>query len=372
VSWSAAAIAFYAADVNGSGTGSYQLDSVSLVYKPANSSAKTDCVDANAPTSGGSSGSSLLTNGDFSDGTTGWTLSGSMTSGVVSEVLEYYRTTGPTTPVVGQATSTSVSANQRLTAIFEMGNSSTSRQRVTVSLQESDASSFVSCVFWLPAGAERRAYAMTMFAPVAWSNATWAVVPSNGGSEGSHGWLELDTVSFAKTTDAVLGTECFEPGSFTISESAPAPVPVPVPAPSPAPAPEALVVAKVTPRGSMTSAMARTPQASAAFNAADATAAPDGATPAPAAPRAALSVLVNLAGSGTGTVSSDPTGVSCAGHDVSCNGWFAEGTTVTLTATASSAHSFAGWSGACTGTGRANSSSTGNSPRRRRSRGRRH
>jgi len=50
----------------------------------------------------------------------------------------------------------------------------------------------------------------------------------------------------------------------------------------------------------MTTAMARALRTSAALSAADESAAPDGAAPAPAAPREALSVLVNLAGSGTG------------------------------------------------------------------------
>jgi RHS repeat-associated protein len=36
---------------------------------------------------------------------------------------------------------------------------------------------------------------------------------------------------------------------------------------------------------------------------------------------------------------------------VSCTGWFAEGATVTLTATPAAGHAFTGWSGACSGTG---------------------
>jgi hypothetical protein len=63
-------------------------------------------------------------------------------------------------------------------------------------------------------------------------------------------------------------------------------------------------------------------------------------------PGALLSVL--KAGNGLGTVSSAPLGINC-GSD--CSEVFLEGTDVTLTAEADPDSTFAGWSGACTGTG---------------------
>jgi uncharacterized repeat protein (TIGR02543 family) len=59
-----------------------------------------------------------------------------------------------------------------------------------------------------------------------------------------------------------------------------------------------------------------------------------------------LSVSKN--GTASGTVTSSPTGINCG---FSCNANFASGTSVTLTAVAASGANFAGWSGACTGTG---------------------
>jgi dienelactone hydrolase len=57
---------------------------------------------------------------------------------------------------------------------------------------------------------------------------------------------------------------------------------------------------------------------------------------------------VTKAGSGTGTVSSSPAGIACGS---TCSATFDDGQAVTLTATAGSGAVFAGWSGACSGTG---------------------
>jgi phospholipase C len=56
---------------------------------------------------------------------------------------------------------------------------------------------------------------------------------------------------------------------------------------------------------------------------------------------------VRFAGTGAGTVSSNPVGISCA---PTCSASFSVGTQVTLTETPATNSSFAGWSGACSGT----------------------
>ena len=60
------------------------------------------------------------------------------------------------------------------------------------------------------------------------------------------------------------------------------------------------------------------------------------------------SLTVMRAGNGTGTVTSSPAGINC-GAD--CTEIYNFGTVVTLTATPAAGSTFAGWSGACTGTG---------------------
>ena len=67
----------------------------------------------------------------------------------------------------------------------------------------------------------------------------------------------------------------------------------------------------------------------------------------PAVPEEA-SLCVLRSGTGTGSVSSSVGGIECGS---SCSAKFAPGTPVTLTATPQAGSTFAGWSGACSGTG---------------------
>lgn len=62
-------------------------------------------------------------------------------------------------------------------------------------------------------------------------------------------------------------------------------------------------------------------------------------------------VTVTLAGAGGGSVASDPAGISCAANTpAGCTALFAPGASVRLTATPDANSTFAGWSGACSGT----------------------
>jgi List-Bact-rpt repeat protein len=65
-------------------------------------------------------------------------------------------------------------------------------------------------------------------------------------------------------------------------------------------------------------------------------------------PPSEFALTVALAGSGSGTVTSAPGSINCG---IVCSDAFATGSDVTLTATPASGSTFAGWSGACSGTG---------------------
>jgi hypothetical protein len=65
-------------------------------------------------------------------------------------------------------------------------------------------------------------------------------------------------------------------------------------------------------------------------------------------PRPTYPLSVTLTGAGSGSVGSNPAGISCG---PTCAADFDAGTIVTLTATAGATSTFAGWSGACSGTG---------------------
>jgi PKD repeat protein len=64
-------------------------------------------------------------------------------------------------------------------------------------------------------------------------------------------------------------------------------------------------------------------------------------------PPAQVRLQVGTQGGGTGSITSAPAGISCAG---SCEATFAAGTVVTVTATPDTGSVFAGWSGDCNGT----------------------
>ena len=59
-------------------------------------------------------------------------------------------------------------------------------------------------------------------------------------------------------------------------------------------------------------------------------------------------LTVAKSGTGTGTVDSSPSGITCGS---TCSATYTSGTTVALSATPTTGSTFTGWSGACTGTG---------------------
>lgn len=69
----------------------------------------------------------------------------------------------------------------------------------------------------------------------------------------------------------------------------------------------------------------------------------------------AFALAVNLSGTGSGTVSSTPSGINCQSNGGSpsgtCSSQYAQNTMVNLSASPFSGHTFVGWTGPCSGTG---------------------
>ena len=76
------------------------------------------------------------------------------------------------------------------------------------------------------------------------------------------------------------------------------------------------------------------------------------------APPGEFQLVVATAGGGSGTVTSNPAGISCPG---TCTANFQDSTQVSLTATPDTGFTFSGWSGACSGAGACTVTSGGSS-----------
>ncbi len=210
--WTNATISFYAASA---GTGGfYQLDNVLVRSEPAASATETMCVDPTVPVPpGGVDGPTLLVNGDFTSGAVapGWSLFGQISGSVTSGVFQFIKLAGTPAGVLLQPTTQVMTANQLLTASFQLGNSSAVRKRVTVILHDNNFSDLSACTFWLAPGQPLSNYTYRTFATQAWANATLSVYPATTGPEQ---WIRLDNVSLKRTPSAAItGTECLEPGS---------------------------------------------------------------------------------------------------------------------------------------------------------------
>jgi hypothetical protein len=209
--WSNATISFYAA-TSGSDGGHYLLDDVSMHYAPAESDARTDCVDPEAPgPSGGPSGADLLSNGDFTtQALNPWITFGQIVHQIVGGVFEFIRPAGTPAGVVLQSTAAGLAADDILTATLQLGNSSSVRKRVTVLLHDANFSDLSACTFWLSPGQTLSPYAMRAYATKSWTNATLSVY---GATVGLDSWMRLDDVTFRRTPAALIaGTTCIEPG----------------------------------------------------------------------------------------------------------------------------------------------------------------
>jgi LasA protease len=212
--WANASLSFYASTAGGNGA--YQVDNVTLNHAPAAPARPTLCGDpsAPAPTSGANS-ATLITNGTFANGMTGWGTFASPANGIVNRIsggaFEFYRTTNAGSAVVLQNTTRSITANTPLEAQFQVGNSSAIRKRFTAILHDGDWSDLQVCTFWLPPNTALGTVVMRTFTTEAWSAAHLSLYASS--ADGA-GWYRVDNVSLIRRPAlAITGTECYPAGT---------------------------------------------------------------------------------------------------------------------------------------------------------------
>jgi len=220
--WSNATLAILAGSTGAQG-GWYQIDNVRVETTTGQPVDRTDCVDPATPgPQSGSTGAAMLQNGGFSAGLTPWTVFGQITQRLTNGVFEFYRPAGTPAGVVLQSTGMTVPANTRLTLTLSLGNSSSVRKRVTVTVHDADFSDFSDCSFWLEPGQALKQHTVKLYTSKAWGNATVAVYP---GTIDEAGWIRLDDLGLRTTPGVTLvGTECIE-GATVSSTPTPGPGP---------------------------------------------------------------------------------------------------------------------------------------------------
>ena len=144
----------------------------------------------------------VLRNSSFGSGLQFWQVFSTpdpsyIVTDAASGVLQFYRVPPPVgtsnQAVVFQHTWAQLLPHAPIEARFRLGNSSTSRKRMSVLLHDGDFSDLSVCVFWLPPGAPDRDYIMRTHTTKRWSNATISFYAATAGSDG--GFYRVDDVS---------------------------------------------------------------------------------------------------------------------------------------------------------------------------------
>lgn len=225
--WTSAVMAVYASTADG--VGWIQLDNVTL-QRFTGATQVTRCIDPGTPPIQSYSGSGqLIVNGGFTSVISPWAVLGSTVSQLASNVLQFYRPNAtPSGPII-QTINTPVPADRTIEAVFQVGNSSALRKRVTVLIHASDFTDLAACTFSLAPNTPLQMAAMQMYTTKAWSGISLSIYPATADSTG---WYRLDNVSMVITSGSqYIGTTCWEPGSVPTgvgtgepSESVEAPV----------------------------------------------------------------------------------------------------------------------------------------------------
>ena len=164
-------------------------------------------------------GTQFIVNGSFSSGMTGWLTFATpdpsyMVASIVGGVFTYYRVPPPpgtsSQAVVFQETGVGLPAGAPLRALFDIGNSSSVRKRISVLILDGNFTDLSVCTFWLQPGAPLRTYEMRTHTTKVWANAAIYFYAATPGSDG--GAYQLDNVSLRYAPDeADDQSTCIDP-----------------------------------------------------------------------------------------------------------------------------------------------------------------
>ena len=164
----------------------------------------------------------IIANGTFGSGLSGWAYfdnpagSGQHNS-AANGVFEWNRPgSSSTQSVIFQATGRAISGpGTPLVAQFDLGNSGTSRKRVSVLLIDADFSDIAVCTFWLEPASPLRVYRMRAHTTKPWANAAiYFYAATTGDAATTGGYLRLDNVTMNyDPSGSSLRTECVDPTS---------------------------------------------------------------------------------------------------------------------------------------------------------------
>lgn len=195
---------------NNAPTGTYEF--VAVINYAGRTTAATSQFYVN-----GVSNPNLIHNGDFSNGTASWGMTGTtQASDIVwrlnGGVFEWYRAAPP--PIRGNAivlqdTGTALPDDTPMELTFQLGNSATTRKRVLVMLRTTDYSDLQVCSFWMEPNTPLQNYSMQTFTTKLWTS-TWVEFYSNPAD--GQGYTRLDNVTLRVAPGLPLDrTRCIEP-----------------------------------------------------------------------------------------------------------------------------------------------------------------
>ena len=164
-------------------------------------------------------GANLIKNGSFIEGMNHWSLFATpeqsyIDSAIVGERFQFSRIPPPAgmanQAVVFQATGAAMSAGAPLLAKFDLGNTSSTRKRISVLVLDADFSDLHVCTFWLAPNAPARTYEVRSHSTKSWSSATIAFYAASVRDDG--GFYTLDNVSLTSAPSLPSNrTDCVDP-----------------------------------------------------------------------------------------------------------------------------------------------------------------